>query len=291
MHVIKPDVVNAHYATGYGLLSRWCKPFPVVLNVWGSDVYDFPENSVFHRRLLRRNLAAADQIVSTSSAMAGQTRHYVQAERPIMVVPFGVDMDVFQPAEAERLMGPVTIGTVKGLEPVYGVDILLEAFIKLCGIEHMPPLKLLVAGTGSEEMKLRRRAKAAGIADRVHFLGQVPHAEVTEVLHQLDVFAALSRAESFGVAVVEASACGLPVVASRVGGLPEVVQDSESGFLVPPEDVAAAAAAMSRLVRSPELRSRMGKNGREFVARHFEWWHCVDELLAVLGEAAMRRNE
>ena len=291
LRTIKPDVVNAHYATGYGLLARWAKPFPVVLNVWGSDVFAFPEKSAAHRRLLRKNLAAADRIVSTSEAMAEQTRRYVQAQSPITVVPFGVDMDLFKPRATERMAGTIAIGTVKALEPVYGVDILLEAFIQLGNMEQMPPVTLHVVGGGSEEMKLRQRAKAAGVEDRVHFLGQVPNTKVPEILRQLDVFVALSRAESFGVAVVEASACGLPVAASRVGGLPEVVQDQETGFLVPSEDVEAAAVALAKLVRSPELRHLMGRQGREFVARRFEWGHCVDEQLVVLAETAAMKKQ
>ena len=90
-----------------------------------------------------------------------------------------------------------------------------------------------------------------------------------------------SRAEAFGVAALEAQACGLPVVASNVGGLPEVVRDGETGLLVPPEAPQALAAALMTLIQDPQLRADMGRNGREWVLERYEWRHNVDEMLGI----------
>ncbi len=102
-------------------------------------------------------------------------------------------------------------------------------------------------------------------------------------LNKLDVYVALSRthSESFGVAVIEASACGLPVVVADVGGLPEVVERDLTGFIVPPNDPAAAAKAIARLIGDGQLRRRMGDAGRAHVAAHYEWSACVDRALAL----------
>ena len=104
------------------------------------------------------------------------------------------------------------------------------------------------------------------------------------------MYVALSRSESFGVAVIEASACGLPVVVSNVGGLPEVVEQGVTGFIVPPEDPAAAADALEQLLASKELRERMGSAGRDRVERLYAWEACVDRQIAVLRSAIDRKR-
>lgn len=281
---LRPDVVNAHYATGYGTLARSCTEFPVVLNVWGSDVYDFPQKGGIHRWLLCGNLRRADRIVSTSKAMAERTASICKELPPITVVPFGVDMELFYPGPPVEAHHVVTIGTVKRLELVYGVDLLIEAFIRLCRMEGLPPLKLRIVGGGGERERLERIVSVAGLADRVHFAGELAHAQVVHELQKFDVYVALSREESFGVAVIEASACGIPVVVSDVGGLPEVVMEGVTGRVVPPNDGSSAASAIAELVLSKELRHNMGVAGREFVATHFEWNQCVEKMIGVLME-------
>ena len=107
-------------------------------------------------------------------------------------------------------------------------------------------------------------------------------------LNRLDIYAAPSRldSESFGVAVIEASACALPVVVSDVGGLPEVVRDGETGLIVPRDDVPALQAALKRLVLDAALRERLGQGGRAHVEREYEWGHCVDLMERCLERVA-----
>ncbi len=282
--LLRPDVVNAHYATGYGTLARWCDPVPVVLNVWGSDVHEFPEKSVLHRSWLLRNLLGVRLIVSTSEAMARQVRSLIDEALPVVVVPFGVDTERFKPAPDKPKDGPIIIGTVKTLMPVYGVDLLIKAFSKVEAVLKAPSIRLRIVGGGKERRRLEQMVREDHLADRVEFIGAVSHDRVPDELRELDIYVALSREESFGVAVVEAQACGIPVVVSDVGGLPEVVAAGESGMVVPAEDVEAAAEALRTLISDPELRERMGKAGRTRVQEHFEWDHCVDRMMTVLQD-------
>ncbi len=283
---IRPHVVNAHYATGYGTLARWVKKVPVVLNVWGSDVFDFPEKSALHRWWLRRNLRAAALLVSTSEVMADRTKRWVPDLPRPTVVPFGVDTGQFCPHHDGKHDG-VVIGTVKTLAHKYGIDTLIDAFALLRKRPGMDHTRLRIIGTGPVLDALLARTNAAGLGGVVDFVGAVPHALVPQQLDQLDIFVALSRddSESFGVAVIEASACGLPVVVSDAGGLPEVVRAGETGFVVPREDPAAAADQLALLIHDPELRKRMGVAGRQYVIDHYEWNTCVERQLAVLNEA------
>lgn len=283
---LRPDAVNAHYASGYGTLAPRPGFAPLVLNVWGSDVYEFPDAGPLHRWLLRRNLRRADAVVSTSHAMAERTRQVCPDLGPISVVPFGVDTGLFQPAERPA-DAPLVIGTVKTLAPKYGIDTLIHAFAILVGSGGLPAARLRIVGGGPERQRLQQLVGSLGLQDRVDLIGPVPHHQVPQELQRLDVYVALSRtnSESFGVAVIEASACGLPVVVSRVGGLPEVVEEGVTGLVVPKEAPEAAAEAISRLARSVELRRSMGLAGRARVLKHYAWPACVDLQLAVIENA------
>ena len=282
-----PDIVNAHYATGYGILAQAVRDRPLVLNVWGSDVYEFPEKGLLHRWLLRRNLRHADRVVATSKAMAARTVAVCPGLAPPVVVPFGVDTAVFSPA-TKQVGHHVVIGTVKTMAHKYGIDTLLEAFALLQKEPGMPPCGLRLVGGGPELETYGIRADYLGIADKVLFVGPVPHAQVPHELREMDIFAALSRydSESFGVAAVEASACGLPVVVSDVDGFKEVTVNDVTGHVVRREDPRAAAEALKRLVLSDELRTSMGAAGIAHVKREYEWSTCVDRMLDVLTEVS-----
>lgn len=284
LHRLEPEVVNAHYASGYGTLARGARPFPLVLNVWGSDVFEFPDITPLHRAWLLGNLRRADRLVSTSAFMAARVQHLLPQCPPITVVPFGVDVDVFRPG-ALGLETPKVIGTVKSLAHKYGIDILIRAFALIAG--QFPDVRLRIIGGGPDLAVLQTMADRTGYAERIELPGAVPHGKVPEAMEGFSVFAALSRAdsESFGVAVIEASACGLPVVVSDAGGLPEVVRDGMTGFIVRREDAEAAAAKFRQLLQDPALRASMGSAGRARVEAEYEWNSCVERQLAVFREA------
>jgi glycosyltransferase involved in cell wall biosynthesis len=119
----------------------------------------------------------------------------------------------------------------------------------------------------------------------VRFLGEVPHEQVPEVLQQLDIFAMPSTYEGFGVAALEAEAMEMPVVASRIHGIPDVVVDGETGLLVPPRDRQALAAALERLATDADLRRRLGQAGRAFVAEQYSWEENTAQMEALYRAA------
>lgn len=276
----RPELLNAHYASGYGTTMALCGFHPSVLSVWGSDVYDFPYKGVLQARLLRWNLRRATAIASTSHAMAQQVRHLVPGCGEIAATPFGVDLARFAPGPGRRACAPITIGIVKSLAPEYGVDLLLRAFAGLlqdADVRALPrACELLIVGDGPQRAALEALALELGIAPCTEFSGAVAHVEVPAWLNRFDIYAAPSRLESFGVAVIEAGACALPVVVSDAGGLPEVVIDGRTGLVVPRDDVPALQAALKRLLLDAELRIELGRRGRAHVEREYEWGHCVD---------------
>lgn len=287
---LKPDLVNVHYASGYGTLTADLRNIPVVLNVWGSDVFTFPTKGPLHRWLLARNLRRADRLVSTSEAMAVQVRAVLKENVPITIVPFGVDTMVFTPGVPRTGPGPLVVGTVKTLASTYGIDILLRAFALLPERISDREVRARIVGNGPQEAELRTLSRDLGIADRVDFIGPVAHAQVPAELASMDVFAALSRSESFGVAVIEASSCALPVVVSNVGGLPEVVKDGVTGTIVPPDDPVAAAGALGALLSNADRRVQMGAEGRACMQRTYDWQTCVTRMTAVYEEVITNRS-
>jgi glycosyltransferase involved in cell wall biosynthesis len=280
----RPALLNAHYASGYGTTAALAGFRPWLLSVWGSDVYDFPYEGRIKGWWLRRNLRQADAIASTSVAMARQVQRLLARPVDVAVTPFGIDTSRFAPRPQPH--EGLVIGTVKTLAPKYGIDVLLRAFAQLQA-QGSRALSLLVVGGGPQRDELEALARSLGIAAQVRFVGPVPHAEVADWLNRMDIYVAVSRldSESFGVAVLEASACALPVVVSDAGGLPEVVADGETGLVVPREDSAALAAALERLLADAALRRAFGAAGRARVQRHYEWAASVDRMLACLQAA------
>jgi glycosyltransferase involved in cell wall biosynthesis len=139
--------------------------------------------------------------------------------------------------------------------------------------DAFPTAWLIIVGGGEQHAELQRLLVNLSLENRITLTGQVDHEDVPGYLHSFDVFVvpSLTERESFGVAAVEASASGLPVIASRIGGLPEVVLDGKTGLLVPPGDVDALAFAISCLLADPALRAQMGQAGRQFVLEHYRW--------------------
>ena len=288
---ISPDVLNAHYASGYGLLGRLAGFHPWVLSVWGSDVYHFPDQSKWKRRLVEKNLLAADWVCSTSEAMAARVGEIASNIERLSVIAFGVDSGRFAPADDEDRR-EIIIGTVKTLRPVYGIDLLIRGFAacreKLATADRdaAARLRLRIVGGGWQRRDLEKLAGQLGVGGVTTFAGPVGHADVPAELRKLDIYVAASRGESFGVAVIEASSCGLPVVVTRVQGLPEVVVDGKTGLIVPAEDVPAIAEALRRLVLQPELRRRMGKAGRGFVRERYEFAGNVSQMIEVYEQVS-----
>lgn len=273
---VNPKIVHAHYAGGYGMLASLSGFHPYVLSVWGSDIYQAPRASFINQLMLKYILNSADYLCSTSTAMAAEARKYT--DRDFLITSFGVNCDFYCPNNKQISHGKILIGTVKKLDSLYGVDRLIRAFALVKNILPDYNLHLLIVGDGDERERLSVLALSLGISQYVEFAGNADQDDVPEMLGRMSVYVALSRSESFGVAVLEASACGLPVVVSDAGGLPEVVRDGITGFIIPNGDPVTAANAIVRLVTDHELRNRMGLAGREFVMSRFQWKNCVREM-------------
>lgn len=281
---LDPDLVHAHYATGYGTLARLgCRRLrvPKILSVWGSDVYTAP-NSRFMRHLVIKNLRAADVVTSSSRAMARQAAT-LSALKKVAITPFGVDTDFFVPGVPKPDAKELVIGTVRSLDWSYGIDTLLSSYALLLG-RISRDTRLVIHGGGPDRAALERQASDLGIAARVSFTGAIPHHEVPGALHNLDIYVALSRSESFGVSILEAGAAGLPVVVSNADGPAEVTVAGETGLVVGIDQPEQAAAALKELVCDDERRTAMGRAGRAHVVAEYSWQRSVEIMNNLYSE-------
>lgn len=261
-----PDIVHVHYISTD--LFVWCPGMKnLFVSPWGSDIiddYSAETKRTFYNRFVFRQ---AQVITATSPFLADVARRYTDKE--VHVVPFGVDCQVFRPTERINMTSTVTLGFVKHLKAKYGPEYLIRATEMI--VRQYPQTRLLMAGSGELRSQLEALTGQLGLSRNVSFLGAIDHHRVPELLKNVDIFVMPSIREEFGVSAVEAQAMEIPVVATRVGGIPEVVLDGETGILVELGNSEQLAQAILTLIENPALRRQMGQRGREHVLANYRW--------------------
>jgi glycosyltransferase involved in cell wall biosynthesis len=252
VHRVDADLLHAHWLPAGWVAERSGKPY--VVQVWGTDVELARRAPWLTRRVLQR----ARLVIAASNDLAEHAR--ALGARDVRVIPSGVELPERVGTEAD----PAEVLYAGRLSAEKGVLELLDA---------AAGLNLVVAGDGP----LRERIPFAR--------GFVPHDELQQLYARAAVVACPSRREGFGVACLEAMAHGRPVVATRVGGLLDLVVDGETGIVVPPRDPAALRSALERLLADPDLRRKLGSAGRERARTHFSWERVTDSTLAAYAEA------
>jgi phosphatidylinositol alpha-1,6-mannosyltransferase len=254
---------------------------------------------VRHSRLARRTtkalFASASAVVANSQWTREQAQKVLrelgldpQAEN-VKVVPLGADPEQFRPGldtrevrARYRLNGGPWVVTVARLEDYKGIDTTLKALAKVRagGVE----CSYLVVGEGKRGRAYRKLAADLNIADAVRFVGNVPDADLPALYNVAAAYVGVSRradgnrVEGFGIALAEASASGLPVIAGLSGGAPEGVRDGETGLVIDPADNDAVVSALSRLLGDQLLARRLGQGGRKAVETHYNWDRVIRDL-------------
>jgi phosphatidylinositol alpha-1,6-mannosyltransferase len=252
-------------------------------------------HSPFARRTLKALLGSAAAVVANSQWTREQAQKVLRElgldplADAVKVVPLGTDPDHFRPGldtravrARYRLNGDRWVISVGRLEPYKGIDVTLQSIARLRrrGVD----VSYLVVGTGKQRARFRRMAAELGIKDAVRFIGSVPDADLPALYNLAQAYVGVSRraersrVEGFGVALAEASACGLPVIAGRSGGLAEAVQNEETGLVVEPDDADAVAAAVARVFDDQLLARRLGQAGRKAVETYYNWDRVIRDL-------------
>ena len=272
------DVINTHLTT-----ASW-------QGALAGKITGVPSVAVVHATDRKTWFQHADHLIAVSSGVKESLIEQGIAPEKIEVLYHGIDLAQYiaplETAAAKARLGlpadALTVGVVASLIPRKGHRFLLEALKNLNvgnGAVH-----LLLAGEGPLEAELRAQAAEMGLGERVHFLGF--RRDIPLIVCALDVFVLPSLKEGLSIAVMEAMALEKPVVCSEIAGLPEVVRDGQTGFLVPPGDSLALQHALEKLLADAALRARIGCNARRFLEANFEQTACLDAMEAYFRRIA-----
>ena len=263
-----PDILHAFWATSYGFLGSRMQHPNFLVSVWGQDITKSPNKYFIMKIIVKYVLKKAKYIFCTSEYLANETKKYINDNNKIIKIPFGVERYFF--SKKKIYNKNITIGSTKSLEKYYGGDILIKAFAII--IKEFPDVKLKLVGDGTYKYKLVELINSLQIEDKSTIIPAVNHLDIPSILSTIDIFVMPSIvAESFGVSALEASAMGLPVVASNLGGIPEVVINKVTGILVDPNSVDSLVNALSELIKSRYLCEKYGDAGRIFVKENYRW--------------------
>jgi N-acetyl-alpha-D-glucosaminyl L-malate synthase BshA len=285
------DLVHAHYALPHAASAELARQvlaaegvaLRVVTTLHGTDITLVGQDPSY-LPLTRFAILASDAITVPSRWLGETTRRTLELPetRAIDVVPNFVDVERFRPGggAAARATRPPVLIHVSNFRPLKRVGDVVEVFAR---VRAGGPARLRLVGDGPERAGAVAELERRGLAADVEVVGEP--ADLAAVLADADVFLLPSETESFGLAALEALACGVPVLASDVGGLPEVVRDGEVGFLCPVGDVAAMAAGVRRLLDDPSLRAAMGAAARRRAETLFRPEPAIEGYLGVYRRA------
>ncbi|MCX6813420.1 MAG: glycosyltransferase family 4 protein [Candidatus Azambacteria bacterium] len=279
------DVFDASEVAGGGIavtILKFLTGKPSVIEIQG-EIFKKPENKQnMKSRLLQKigcfAMKKADWIRVISHAIFNQVKGQGIPESKIRLVSLRVGLKLFNPDlwvsetyKSGDKMGTIKIGYLGRLVEGKGVEDLLMAAANLNSKFQIPNFKLLIFGSGPLENKLKKMAKDLKIDDKIEWRGFVPYSKTPQAFSEIDIFVYPSWHEGFGRSIMEALAMEKAVVATRVGGIPDLIKDNENGFLVSPHSPQELAQKIRMLMENKELREKFGKVGREWVSENFEW--------------------
>jgi len=284
------DIMHVHYAIPHAVSAVLARAMlgrtnpRIVTTLHGTDITIVgAERSYFHPT--RFGIDQSDAVTTVSAWLRDETTRIFGTERPIRVVPNSVDTERFRPFDCaltrSRLgvQDDVVLTHVSNFRPVKRV---VDAIRIFAGVAATRPARMLLAGDGPERPAAEAAARELGVDDRVQFLGE--QEQIERVLACSDLFVLPSDAESFGLAALEAMSCGVPVLATRAGGLPEVVEDGVSGELFEVGDIATAVGLANALLDDPDRQAAMSRAARARATSAFSVGPVVEMYEALYHE-------
>ncbi len=292
----KPAIIHAHWILPQGFAAAIVSKLlgiPFVVTAHAGDV--FPLNTPLFRLLSRFSINSAAAVTVNSSYTKAAVAK-ISALRSISVIPMGVDLKLFSSSPASAAAAIRKKYSVRGkmllfvgrLAEKKGVAYLISAMKGI--VKAFPDCKLVVVGYGPEKAALVQQARQLGLSSSVIFAGSIPNHQLPPYYKAADVFVLPSIVDSrgdtegLGVVLLEAIAAGTPVVASNVGGIPDVVIDKKTGLLVGQKNTRSLALAVVRLLGDYKLRQRLSSNASRHVAANYAWHHVADKFIQLFSE-------
>jgi N-acetyl-alpha-D-glucosaminyl L-malate synthase BshA len=294
LYEFNPDLIHAHAATpsGYvGILLGKKYNIPVVVTLHGSDINSYPFRDKLTFKLTKKVIENADKVIAVSKALKERAESICSRNKQIKVIYNGFDINkfIFDPIASMNLRtnlgipkDSVVLEFVGNLIREKGVEELMHSFFKLSKV--LSNLYLLIVGDGPYFDKLLSVSKEVGLEKKVYFVGRKNHEEIPSWLNACDIFILPSWSEGHPVSLIEAMACSRPVIATRVGGIPETVVDGVTGILIDKGDIQGLTNAIYQLATNRAMREQMGKAGRIRAEQFFTWEKNAEETMNVYKE-------
>lgn len=287
------DALHFFFSFPTGLLSLALnKKIPYIVSLRGSDVPGYDKyskvTSYLHRVLKPINLSIwrnAGRVIALSEGLK-KIASLSAPELEMGVIHNGIDSNVFYPegVARKRANNQIKLICVSRLLERKGIQYLLQALADI----RKENISLEIVGEGSFEANLKAMTLELELTQRVHFAGYCPRQELYKLYNQSDIFVLPSLTESFGLVFAEAMACGLPIIGTRVGGIPEIVLDNDNGILVPPHNVEALKEAILSLADDPALRKKIGRQNVQRIRKKFSWKIIATEYLEEYRQLAQK---
>jgi len=291
LHLNEYDIVHCHYGPN-GLIVAYLKEIgvvhtPFITTFHGADANVVPRTQPknFYEPLFR----LGNVFTVSSDFMRGRVQSLGCAEDRIVKLPVGVDLSKISVTERlSRSKNEVSILTVGQLVEAKGIEYSIRAVAKI--LDKFPNIQYRIAGHGLLYEELQALVRELGVAAHVHLLGGQTQQQIRRLYEDADIFVLASvigrdgAQEGQGLVLLEAQASGLPIISTKIGGIPEGVSDGRSGFLVPERDVDALAGKLSHLIDHPEVRAMMGHAGRKHVEENYDLEKLNEKLVSLYRE-------
>lgn len=293
----KPSIFQAYTATpdGYvGLILRKKYNIPLICSFRGSDIDNYPKYDQFTYCLTKKVILESDQITTVSNALKIVAEGIGKPKKEIQIVYNGCDSKMFSYNKKERLrirkklrisLKKTVIIFVGKLAKSKGIFELLTAFIKLN--YKYSDLYLILIGNISERTVLDKIISSNYANNKIHLVGEIPQNEIPYWLSASDIFVFPTYNEGLPNALMEAMACGLPVVATKVGGIPEVVRDGQNGILIDKKNVTSIEHSIEKLIENKSMCKKMGERGRITIEEKFSWDNSAKKLIRIYNNIIM----
>lgn len=295
---IKPDILDAHYLTSYGIPASRLRFHPFIINIWGSDILlDHNRYGEKHADLMRKALREVDIIVCDGENTKEEIIKLGKEPGRVQLILLGVDTKKFypQPKDTEitsslGILDSQIVISLRNLEPVYDIETLIKAIPSV--LSQTPDTKFIIAGEGSQRGYLEGLAKSLGIWESIRFVGMIPHDELPQYLTLADVYVSTSLSDGgVSVSTLEAMACGLPVVTTDVGDNKKWIKDGDNGFLIPTKNPSRLAERVIYLLKNLDIRGEIGVANRKAVEENFSYENEMSKMEELYKELVRRYQE
>jgi len=291
---IKPNVVNAHWLTTYAFYCAIIKLFnrrlPLIVTVWGSDIFIDPTKCRIFKFMAKFSLRMADAVIVDSLAQKKACIELGCSSNKIYDFPWGVDLTRFNRevsgVEIRRRLGwesNYVVISVRNHEPVYNVECLIQAIPSV--IKNEPKARFIIGGSGSLSGRLEKIVKELGVEEYVHFTGKIPYENMPTYLAAADIYVSTSLSDGSSASLMEAMACGLPVIVTDLPANHEWVVHGENGYLVPLCQPNSLSSRILLLLHDPILRVTFSRRNVGIARERADWLKNSAVFYKVIEEA------